>query len=204
MSVDDHLYSPVVPGTILSNPLIQSDIRIPDIWLSIINGIRSIPGLEVSTIAGGALRDLDLGRQIKDVDIFVPYKEDMEKTYQSAFQHIVPDAYVEKVEHDLQCQTHSRLTVGISVPAHYIFYQHGWKFEITTKYEPFAYENIIDSFDLGICMIALDRHNGIHRAREYKHDVAANKITIVRQTGGNERHHATRLHNKYKGWTILG
>jgi hypothetical protein len=197
MNSTDLIYAPIQNNSYNILPG-QTEIRVPQGWLDVLSKIQN--EWPVATIAGGALRDLDLGRPIKDVDVFIPYSVDsfsrLAKMMKSNF-----NVYVDKIEHEMGgiC---SRLAVGAQAPSHFIFYYHGWKFEVTQKLEAYQQNTIIDSFDLGICMICLVNGN-IYRSPHYITDVTNKTMTVIHDTGGQEHTHANRIEYKYRGWTFI-
>ncbi len=207
MNADDLLYAPVngpslgSPSNTIYDPTLRI-LSLPDSWVDTIERIRRCMYSE-ATIAGGALRDFDQGRPVKDVDIFLPgnVMNTCELVEQS-INHQRPGQriYIDEILHDPN--HHSAISNGIPCPSHFQFVIDGWKFEITQKFEPFTHRTIIDSFDLGICMICLDG-NTVYRAPEYLDDAANKRITIVRPTGGRELLHAQRISRKYPDWTIV-
>jgi hypothetical protein len=189
MSVDDILFAPVA----------AADIKVPDAWIDVLGKIRSEQSWATATLAGGALRDTDNGRQIKDVDIFITYLSDNDHTGR-LLSSCLPNVIVTAIEHNV----HNTSMVGAAGINHFVFEQDGWKFEISQSTLPnFDYKVLLDSFDIGLCMIALDQNNKVYRAPEYKKDVANKTITIVRDTGGRELDHAERIQRKYNGWAIV-
>jgi hypothetical protein len=203
---DDLLYAPVnnTPVSTPSNGSVAAatttDMKLPRSWLDVITRIRSQSGWEETALAGGCLRDLDLGRPIKDVDIFLPVI--LSPPPFDILKNLFRGVFVDEIVH--VPGQNSAVSNGIQVLSHYQFRINGWRFEITQKAEPFTALNIIDSFDLGFCMICLDRNNQVYRSPEYLKDAAHQTITIVRQTGGREREHAQRLQDlKYPNWGIF-
>jgi hypothetical protein len=190
MNVDDILFSPIRS---------VSDIKIPECWLDVIGKIRShTPKLGNATIAGGALRDLDLGRAIKDVDIFIPNVANLEDVLLNALDDVEYTSW--NPIHHVSAKA-SAANIGVILD-HYQFEVNGWRFEAIPIVNPFTQKTIIEQFDLGLCMITLDGDT-VYRAPEYKHDVAHKLMTIVNQKGnGSELRHAKRLLKKYVGWTI--
>jgi len=186
MSINSTIYSPI-------NRHVITEIKMPQIWLDTLGQIQT--QWPLATFAGGALRDLDLGRPIKDVDIFIPFDNDA----QIKLDKILPVRVYEE-EHNPDS---SGLAVG-SAHCHYVFWLNGWKFEVTQKINGISSTtDVIENFDLGICRICLI-DGQIYRSPEYVRDVANKTFTIVRETGGNELSHAERIRNKkYLGWTII-
>lgn len=189
-AADDILFAPVG---------VKSDIRVPLAWIEVVQSLRGRSGWGCTTLAGGALRDLDNGRPIKDVDIFVPHLGDNDAASENLIRaKIKGQSSIMEVAHD----AFSASQVGKPGISHFHFQYCGWKFEISQKTDSFDYATLLDSFDLGICMISLDQSNAIYRAPEYNSDVSNKEITIVRKTGGREVEHAERLRKKYHGWTM--
>lgn len=209
MSVDDLLYEPMnssssgVPASAVSS---STDIILPSIWIEVVRALRGYDNNWAETaLAGGALRDIDLGRPIKDVDIFMPHGHVTSRRLEDCLLPLSKTRYpfgmyVEEVPHDPN--SNSALSNGVISPSHFKFYMDGWKFEITQKMEPFTQRSIIDSFDLGICMICLDGMH-VYRSPEYLSDAQNQRITIVHETGGREQEHAYRLAQKYNEWKIV-
>ena len=66
-------------------------MRIPSEWGNVLSEVQGVfPG---AIIAGGALRDLFLGKEVKDVDIFIPIKSrDIEDEHISDVYSLFPEA----------------------------------------------------------------------------------------------------------------
>jgi hypothetical protein len=172
--------------------------------LEVLAAMRTMPTWNVATIAGGALRDLDQGRPVKDVDIFVPHSEKTRPRLEVVIQALGLDPIdLDEVKHDSTARsTASKLATQLSTASHFNFFYEGWRFEITQKLESFDHRSIIESFDIGLCMISLDGDK-IYRSPEYKTDAANKTLTVVRATGGGELRHAERLRRKYSKWRIV-
>lgn len=189
-TADDILFAPIGAST---------DIRIPDAWIDVITKIRTVSFWKTATIAGGALRDLENGRQIKDVDIFLYYPGSNEDT--RAELKSIPLGY--DVLNEIPHNSHNTSQLGSAGISHFTFKKHGWNFEISQRDQAFDYKTLLDAFDIGLCMISLDEQNRIYRTPEYKNDMKNKSITIVRATGGREQSHAERIQDKYNNWTIV-
>lgn len=210
MSIDDLLYAPMNSSSSAAPTATASTtpgLTIPGIWLDVVRLLRTYDNgiWRETALAGGALRDIDLGRPIKDVDIFMPHGNVTRERLADCLLSVSAPRYafgmyVDEVKHNPK--SNSSLSNGMISPSHFKFYMDGWKFEITQKMEPFTQRSIIDSFDLGICMICLDGDK-VYRSPEYNHDAQNQKITIVQQTGGREEAHAHRLKQKYNEWQIV-
>jgi hypothetical protein len=191
-TADDLLFAPV-GGT--------SSLMIPEPWLRVLHLVQDQPAWKGSVLAGGALRDLDNGRPVKDVDIFVPFldNESALKKLEDVCSRLPEKPLVDPVEHNsVHCSKPGQ--PGIN---HFIFVHDGWKFEISQRTEQFDYKSLMCEFDVGLCMIALTPSDEIFRNDAYKKDKANHTLTIVNQTGGREMDHAERILRKYAGWTII-
>lgn len=200
MSVDDFLFGQIGAPINIAAPT-TNDIILPPSWMRVLTDIRQQAGWMCSTIAGGALRDIDNGRPVKDVDIFVPYLGSNE-TSLLALQRAVSDAPIMEIEHS----SHNTSQVGVDGISHFHFEVDGWKFEVSQKTDQFDYKTLLDSFDIGICMISLDPgilSYSVYRTPEYVLDKSNQEIRVVRKTGGREMDHAARLKRKYKDWYIV-
>lgn len=195
-SADDLIYSPI-GGSL-------SDIPVPEVWMEVLAAMRAMPSWNIATIAGGALRDLDQGRPVKDVDIFVPHSEKTRARLEVVITSLGLDPLdLDVVTHDSPARSAaSKIATQLTTAPHFNFHYEGWRFEITQKVESFSHRSIIDSFDIGLCMISLDG-NQIYRSPEYKTDAANKTLTVVRNTGGGELRHAERLRRKYSKWKII-
>ena len=199
MSIDDLLFGSIGAPVNISVPIPQSpDLVIPPSWLNVINAVRSQPSWLCSTIAGGALRDMDNGRPVKDVDIFVPHLGSNE-TALLAIQKAVPYAHIMEIEHNV----HNTSQVGAAGISHFHFEVDGWKFEISQVTESFDHLSLLSRFDIGICMVSLDKNGAIARTPVYSLDKAQKLIRVVRATGGRELEHAERIKRKYQDWKVV-
>jgi hypothetical protein len=177
-------------------PSISDNIIIPKSWTSVLKAIQQQPNWSTAIIAGGALRDSDNERPIKDVDIFVPYAE-------NSFERLISATG----KHDLTKVGHNKKLItstGANIdPVHFTFKLDGWKVEVSQKVCPdFDYLKLLEGFDIGLCMISYDG-NDIYKSQEYIKDKDNKTITIVRPTGGGEMTHAERIQKKYPNWTII-
>jgi hypothetical protein len=204
-AVSDLIYEPISKSTngigYSINPVDNLLSKIPKCWFDVLGKIQNIYGWKDATIAGGALRDLDLGRAIKDVDIFVP---SVLINAADLLKQEFPTCYITEKNHIINSNSvvhQNGVNIGGPIPSHFEFYMNGWRFEITQCIIPFIQKEIIRSFDVGLCMIAL--HDGnIYRASGYITDAINNTISILNDTGGSVLH-AERIQNKYEGWNII-
>jgi hypothetical protein len=190
LNVDDILYAPIKNNEkrYVNDELLN---KIPSCWLDVLKKITSVSGWEKSVIVGGALRDLENGRQIKDVDIFVPFL-DNDTAAMSLKNFVCGNIPLEEYE-----PQNNYGGIGIS---RFIFVLNGWKFEITQKINFIDIQSIYSGFDIGLCMISIDKDNVISRSPEYIKDVRDNTLTIVKLLS---QEHIDRVHEKYSEWKII-
>lgn len=119
---------------------------IPPEWKDVLSKVQGVfPG---AIIAGGALRDLEYGKPIKDVDIFCPVVECKDGLYDDELEAILPGielmlASLYGREANLERRIHA-------------VYEHStpeWKYDLVILDKV---ESEIDRFDLSICQISYD------------------------------------------------
>lgn len=193
-TADDLLFAPIG---------VKASIMIPQMWLKVLHEIQNQPAWNNAILSGGALRDLDNGRPVKDVDIFVPFldNESAAKKLEDVISKL-PDPNGTEL-YEMEHNVNNTSQVGQTGISHFIFKQDGWSFEISQTVASFNYQSLLDSFDIGLCMISIDDNDNIYRADHYKTDKTNQTITIVNHTGGKEQVHAERILAKYSGWRII-
>jgi tRNA nucleotidyltransferase/poly(A) polymerase len=155
---------------------------IPRPWLRVLYEVQTV--WPSAVIAGGALRDWDHERGVKDVDIFVP------AVALSEVERLFPDAK--------KCELEDASTFGNDVPYHYTFTRYGWLFEVTFKHDLVG---LLDTMDVGLCRI---KHDGadVIISTEYRKDSYRKTLTLLRRTGG-EKEHLARIALKYPDFRIV-
>jgi hypothetical protein len=151
-------------------------------WRTVLSEVQVV--WPSAVIAGGALRDWEHDRGIKDVDVFVPV------VALSEVERLFPDA--KKIELD------DASVFGTDIPYHYTFTRYGWLFEVTFKND---LEVLLDRMDIGLCMIKFDGES-ITRAINYRKDSSRKTLTLIRNTGGEDAH-LDRIALKYPDFRII-
>jgi hypothetical protein len=152
-------------------------------------------------IAGGALRDLDHGREIKDVDIFVLDRgTDTERLLRRAFDKR-PEGVLEATDYHVGRQ--SRPVTGV-----YDFDWGGTAFQVIVVKPGEGSDDfpryIMRDFDLGICMTWFDGKTW-HRTFEYQNDEQAKVFQSYIPLEGKQldltKERVARLSEKYPDFT---
>lgn len=141
------------------------DIRARDLLAK----IRNIKGAENSVIAGGAVRDVALGYEPKDYDIFVPA---------SGYRAVVETLGIDTKGHPQSKEYQTSLPVLKAVrQGEY----EGIKFELmkmsVENNEDFG-KNIIKDFDYGLCMIYTEGGAVLREADEFISDRDNRRMTL--------------------------
>lgn len=175
-------------------------MKIPYEWKATLDYIRE--HCPEAVIGGGCLRDLDNGREIKDIDIFVSG---------SRMQHL--EDLHKKLTHDGACEVSDidydqvyPVGEGNDVVGHFEV-----EFEDIT--EPvqiimvnFDCSKITDRFDYGICRISYDGQN-VYRSPDYEADKRDQVFRLCLQRCGqglaSSVHRYARLVRKYEGWRFV-
>jgi hypothetical protein len=151
-----------------------------------------------AVIAGGALRDFELGKPVKDVDIFIPLSEDALHSAHYDIDEVFSDA-----------KLHKSTTYGVrNIPEDVDRDIHAI-YNITREYQYdliFCTEQAakIDTFDINICQIAFDgKHT--HRSDEFLLGVLTEtlKVMNVNRTDRNLAR-MKRLKEKYPEYKVEG
>jgi len=171
-------------------------MQIPAEWKAALTAVQAI--YPEAVIAGGCLRDLDNGREVKDIDIFV--RGDAAPVLENLHARLLREGYAaEDIDEDSMYPVGERNEVvgffemefeGLDVPLQIIMVN--WD---TAR--------ICDRFDFGICRIAFDGEKLI-RTPEYEQDKTDRVFRLRRQRDDIEMvasvHRFARLSRKYEGW----
>lgn len=168
---------------------------VPAEWLGVLSRVQAFSPTAI--IGGGCLRDLDNGKPIKDIDIFLDYEGDMldvtsalEDTH--PFIDMVLDGDYGPLGQGVTGMVEVRAEYGL--PINLIFVTPG-----TCSFDAQAAR-----FDFGICQIACDGDH-IRATPAYAFDKQEQSFTLyVREGDKVERsmRRWERLRSKYEGWTL--
>jgi hypothetical protein len=172
-------------------------MNIPESYRTALMAVREVfPG---ALIAGGCLRDLDNGRPVKDVDIFVPNCPSYDDTLALVREHLVPDPQMMSNTMGGYEAWATPELVGV--------------FDICRPDQDFqpvclsgGPETILGRMDFGICRISYDGES-VHRTDEYLADQATKTFTLLRSDDDAQHDRSMRrwdrFREKYGDWTLL-
>lgn len=182
-----------------SDPLLAS---LPVTWGTALAGVQQLfPG---SMIAGGALRDLDNGRPIKDIDIFAPHCDDLQATTRLA--ESLTKAPLKVLSSEMRVSPEGRVyTEWAANDLLAIFDIYTGELEYQLIALKGSASDILERIDFGLCRIAYDGEK-IIRTPEYEADKAQGCFTLHRCDDGSQYDRSFRRHErfqaKYAGWPM--
>lgn len=172
-------------------------MEIPSCWLEVFKTVQSVEPSAI--LAGGALRDLDNERPVKDLDIFVPVDslnpprivEALSKTHQ--LESWLGDQYFDWDTCVANVGVINAVVEGLP-PVNLIVIH-----DCTIA-------NQMERFDFGICRIMFNG-NTLHRHPGYVKDKEDHTFTLLRNCTYEQRVYSRkrfeRLQEKYPGWTLV-
>lgn len=177
-------------------------MQIPKEWTYILETIRDFTGLD-PILTGGALRDLDNGKEVKDLDFFVQCQSGMDfadkvKASLTNPHFDVARCYCVNEEYE----DWSPLVTGVMT-----LQLEGWEVQIIgIKLPIFNMETVAARCDFGFCQIAWDGSE-VYRSPWYQHDHMT-KIATLRNIDcpthlGRSIARFAKLTEKYPGYKPL-
>jgi hypothetical protein len=174
----------------------QKLITLPEAWFNILAQVRSV--LPSAYLAGGAIRDYDNGRPVKDLDVFFtepfefhgPLDKALEGLY--LYRTWCPGQYM-----DTQNEVGSTFTYDslCGLPQLNLI-------QLDKQFNP---PDIIERVDFGLCQIGADQL-GVEFTAAYEFDKANQCLTLTRAESvqGVKRslRRYERLSKKYEGWRL--
>lgn len=170
-------------------------MQIPTAYAASLAAVREVfPG---ALLAGGALRDLDNDRPVKDLDIFAPDVPDLD-ILRARAALLAPNCVVGVMGGYESWATEECVGVlDIDIPGLTPFQLIGLRS---------GPETILPRLDFGICRIGFDG-NDVIRTDEYLADQATRTFTLLRCDDDAQRERSLkrfeRLSEKYVGWSLL-
>ncbi len=171
-------------------------MNIPHEWQTVLAAIQT--RFPTAIIGGGALRDTIMGKEVKDVDIFIE----------------MPD-----MSDDELCKVLTEITghhFGRSVPesvVHYVFGSgsdvacvcDGGVYQVIATWTPTDTATAMRRFDFGICRVTYDGINLV-RSPDFDRDVESKTFTLLRcnstQEFARSMERWKRISPKYDGYTL--
>lgn len=176
----------------------KNDIPMP--WLDALAVIKLY--CPEAMLAGGALRDLDNGREVKDLDIFVKGGK-LEALYQLHSRMSSDGIYVEDIDPDAQYP----IGDGNDVTGYFTCGFEGLDKPVQIIMVDYPFEILLERFDYGICRILYDGKQ-LHVHADYIEDQEAQVFRLRRERNNIELsasvHRYARIVQKYEGWRWLG
>lgn len=174
-------------------------MNIPQAWQDVLRSIQDA-GFPEAIIAGGALRDLDHGVEIKDVDIFV--KDRGEETYTMLCRAFGYEG--ERVHSASLAEYRSANSEIVEVYEFYPGDAPPYQVIVTGDHGGDFMQHQLDRFDIGLCRVA---YNGrrVEYTSPYCHDKALKLLRLISPM--NEAQSIERLHrigNKYPEHKLIG
>lgn len=170
---------------------------LPPAWLDVIGRVRNV--LPSAIIAGGAIRDLDNDRPVKDIDVFftdTPYFSKLHEALYGVYFYAkqCSGQYMDGAADEVTGTT-TYLSHDGSLPELNLI-------QLTEGFNP---ADIIDRVDFGICQIGYDLL-GVVKTPAYEFDKANQCFSLTRAetVEGVMRSikRYQRLQQKYQGWPL--
>jgi hypothetical protein len=174
-----------------------TQLKLPDALAFTMANVRSV--LPSAFLAGGALRDLDNGRPVKDYDVF--YTETIEDL--DAFEFALMGTYRYLKGCPGEYMDAAKEVMG-TVTFHSL--DGHPELNLIQLDESFKPATIIERVDFGLCQIGADA-NGVITTEAYEHDKLNRCFTLTRaETVDGVRRSLKRydrLSVKYPGWQLF-
>lgn len=173
--------------------------HIPQGWKIMLSAIQQV--CPSAVLAGGCLRDLDNGRDVKDLDVFI--RAETEGEARQAIDGL-RDAGIavsfEQNEHNCYPEDQNLEVVLVAeceTPA--------TDFPVQFIFTNWPTDRIVERFDYGICRLAFDGQS-LTVPKEYEEDKQARVFRLRRDRGtpramqGSVHRYARLTADKYAGW----
>lgn len=176
---------------------------IPEEWTKLLTHTKN------AYIAGGSIRDLELGAVVKDVDVFinVTAKDDFVVRVQQIIYGLgILDKNVIRFDGDYQDPKTGENVDGLDNEVGLVvkLKTDNFSYDIIGRKGIDSLDKVVAQFDLGICQIGYDG-NTIQCSENYIRDKACKTITILKpmKFGTNGWAHMVRVAEKYKSYKLV-
>lgn len=191
-------------------------MQLPNDWVLALRALH-LGGFPEAVIAGGALRDLDNGREVKDIDIFVQYRgRETVGLLQTAFGYqfdvstMLPAEITEYTENLADVSAIYNVKSDWVKPIGDGLWERGEDLppiQVIALKEFQGLTHTLARIDLGLCQIGTADGEKIVRLPSYCVDKAARTMTVTRceSVGQLERtlKRFNRLSEKYSGFELV-
>ncbi len=184
---------------------------VPVKWRNALAAVQA-GGFPEAVIAGGALRDLDHNKPVKDVDVFVVDRGDATLAMLNKALHGAgnvlgsDDANTESGSVDRLSTVIDYTPVDENEPPIQVIVMPASLYAGSPDDPSVFLQYMLDDFDIGLCRIGFDGKSVI-RTEEYERDVADGTITILKAESvtelGRSRARAERIGQKYPDHKIV-
>lgn len=172
---------------------------IPDSWGALVRSIREV--CPSAVLAGGALRDLDNGRDVKDLDIFIEVAGEAQAV--DALAALEAGLVTQTVHYEPSDLTYYPQDQNLEVILVAELLDHDIPIQLIFVRWPTA--RIVERFDYGICQIAYDGVE-LTKGPNYDQDKADQVFALRRDRPtaismrGSVKRYARLTAEKYAGW----
>ena len=176
----------------------RTDLTIPSAWRAALGAVQSV--VPQAVLAGGALRDRDNGKKVKDLDIFLPVSENTWYDLDTVCRAMTKMDFEATIsESKMYPQSDNRIVGVVDVK-----YVGAPPLQLIVGEWGRSINDLFQLFDFGICQIAFDGRD-IHRSKDYAIDLRDKKFRLVtpRTTQSFEQsveRFARLKHEKYQDW----
>ena len=191
----------------------MNTLSVPNDWTAMLKTIRSVH--PEALICGGALRDLDHGRSIKDIDVFVkaPVKTPLLAAAfgipEVNFTLIVSESVAEylKMREVVEVYQANLLPVEeVQFDSGFIAIDHRPPVQIIGLSMDVTPEAVMDRVDFGLSQIAYDGET-VHTTAAYRVDSLCQQFTVVTCENADDAKRTYKrweriFKEKYQGWLL--
>ena len=184
-------------------------MQVPDVWMEVLKTVNKYAN---GVIAGGALRDLDNDRPVKDVDIFFTAID--HHAWYKTVNRVCGELEVALDMSNKSNKDEYRQRGGV-ITGGGVFSYKGFVFELIGN-DPRKYEyprgevshEIVDTFDVGLARISADETGRVIKTDEYLHDQVYKQFTVLHSHNypglqKTVRRWARHYEEKYQGWPLV-
>lgn len=173
--------------------------QVPMAWLIAMSKVSAVTGMPC-ILSGGALRDLVLGRPVKDLDISLPYSEEVFKDALDGFSHYPKSQHIAAgaagyIDGMCECKAVLGFDLPGIPPLNLVFLRDDI---------PMSALEVAGRNDFGICQIACNSNGHIEVTEAFLKDADNKTFTVTRPDDGDRcLRRFERLSEKYPGYVFV-